>query len=137
MVINFSKTFLQVNQCFSFWNQTKINGFWLRTEKIGGSCLSLKSQAKFLRKRKKLYQIRNIFCNPLWSVIADSFDTSLLAPRRTLGLQCIYTAQLNIQIALIYHGLPCTDVTRLLTYCRGEWRIKRQIYRIKVVLTCL
>ena len=130
----FFKNFSSSQSFFIVWNQTQINDCCLRRNRIEGSCLSLKGQAKFLLRRQKLYQITNIFCNPLSSVFIQPFDTNLLAPRRTLGLQCIYRAQLIIQIAHIYYRLPCIYVTSLLAYCRGELRIKRCIYKIKVLL---
>ena len=129
-MVNFSSS----QSFFIIWNQTQMNGCCLRTNRIGVSCLSLRGQAKFLLKKQKLYQITNISCNPLWSVFIEPFDTNFLVSRGSLGLQCIYRAQLFIQIAHIYYRLPCTYVASLLTYCRGKLRIKRWIYRIKVVL---
>ena len=110
LVVNFSS-----NQSFFIvWNQTQINYCCLRRNKIEGSCLSLKDQAKFLFNTQKLYQSTNIFCKPLWSVFTEPLDTNLLTARGTLGLQCISRAQLIIQTEHIHYRLPCNYVTNLL-----------------------
>ena len=83
---------------------------------------------------QKLYQSPYILCNPLWSLFVQSSDTNLLAPRGTLGFQCICKAQLIIQTTHLHCPFPCNYIKSLLAYCRGQLRINRYIYCIKVQL---
>ena len=83
---------------------------------------------------QKLYQITYIFCNTVSSVSIQPFDTNWLAPRGTLGLQCISRTQLIIHTTHRPCCLPCNYVTSLLVYCRGYLRINRCTHLIKVFL---
>ena len=112
MVTNLSKTFLQIQSIFIVSNQ-KDHDLAKR------SSLYSKVLAKLSPRTQKLYQITYIFCNPLWPFFIQPFDTSLLASRRTIGLQWIWRAQLCIQKIRLHCSLPCNYVTSLLAYCRG------------------
>ena len=120
MMIKLTKTFLQTQSFFIVWKQKK--GFSTRIfyeqNRWKGSCLTSKGLAKLLPRIQKLYQIPYILCNPLWSLFVQSSDTNLMAPRGTLGLQCICRAQLIIQTTHLHCRLPCNYVTSLLAYCR-------------------
>ena len=94
----------------------------------------LKFLAKIWPGIQKLYQISYILCNPLWSFFVQSSDTNLFVPRGTLGFQCICRAQLIIPTTHLHCCLPCNYVKSLLAYCRGQLRINRYIYCIKVQL---
>ena len=93
MVIYLSKTFLETQSFFIVWNEKQMifafSGTWSREGKL----LNLKGLAKLLPRIQKLYQIKYIFCNTVSSVSIPPFDTNWLAPRGTLGLQCIGRAQ--------------------------------------------
>ena len=132
MVVNLSKTFVQTQSFNTVWNQKQIIFILGRTASRIGSCLSSKYLAKNLPRIQKLYQITYILCNALWSLFIQSFDTNLLAPRGTLGLQCICRAHLIMQTTHLHCRLLCNYVTILLTYCRGESRINSCICGIKV-----
>ena len=99
------------------------------------SCLTSKGLAKLLPRIQNLYQITYIFCNTLPSVSIKPFDIKWLAPRGTLGLQCIYRAQLLIHTTHLPCSLPCNYVTSLLAYCRGQIRINWYRYCIKLLLS--
>ena len=60
------------------------------------SCLKSKVVAKLLPMIQNLYQITYIFCNTVASISVQPFDTILLVPRETLGLQRICRSQLLI-----------------------------------------
>ena len=96
MVIYLSKTFLETQSFFIVWNEKQIIFAFLGTGSQKGSCLTAKGLAKLLPRIQKLYQIKYIFCNTVSSVSIPPFDTNWLAPRGTLGLQCICRAQLSI-----------------------------------------
>ena len=96
--------------------------------------LKKSNKTKLLPRIQKLYQITYIFCNTPWSVFVQSSDTNLLAARKTLWLQCICRAQSIIQTTHLNCRLPCNYVTSLLVYCRGQLRINRCTYCIKVLL---
>ena len=120
MVVNLSKTFHETQSFFILSSQKKVIFV------LGGTVSRESKFLKFTRSsqtsaedKKNLYQITYIFCNPVSSVFIQSFDTNLLAPRRTLGFQCICRAQLNIQTKHIHYRLPSNYVTSLLAYCRG------------------
>ena len=93
MVIYLSKTFLETQSFFIVWNEKQIIFAFLGTGSQKGSCLTAKGLAKRLPRIQKLYQIKYIFCNTVSSVSIPPFDTNWLAPRGTLGLQCIWRAQ--------------------------------------------
>ena len=75
MVVNFSENVSSSQSFFIVWNQTQINDFYLRRNRIEGSCLNLKGQAKSLLRTQKLYQITYIFCN-----LCDLFSFNRLIP---------------------------------------------------------
>ena len=60
------------------------------------SCLKSKVLAKLLPTIQNIYQITYIFCNTVASISVEPFDTILLVPRETLGLQRICRFQLLI-----------------------------------------
>ena len=93
MVIYLSKTFLEIQSFFIVWNEKQMIFAFLGTGSQKGSCLTAKGLAKLLPRIQKLYQIKYIFCNTVSSVSIPPFDTNWLAPRGTLGLQCIGRAQ--------------------------------------------
>ena len=93
MVIYLSKTFLETQSFFIVWNEKQLIFAFLGTGSQKGSCLTAKGLAKLLPRIQKLYQIKYIFCNTVSSVSIPPFDTNWLAPRGTLGLQCIGRAQ--------------------------------------------
>ena len=119
MVTNLWKTFLQTQSFFIVWNQKQMIFVLEKTGSKDRKLLNLKGLANFLPTIQKLYQIPYILCNPLWSLLVQSSDTNLMAPRGTLGLQCICRAQLIIQMTYLNCCLPCNYVTSLLAYCRG------------------
>ena len=83
---------------------------------------------------KKKTPIIFYYCNPLWSVFILPYDTNLLSPRETLGLQCVCRAQLIIQATHMHFHLLCNHVSSLLAYWRAWLGINRCIYHIKVLL---
>ena len=96
IVINPSKTFLQTQSFFIVWNQKQIN--LILGKRGSGKRIYLKSKslAKLLPTIQNLYQITYIFCNTVASISVQPFDTNLLVPRETLGLQRICRSQLLI-----------------------------------------
>ena len=132
VVIYLWKSFLQTQSFFIVWNQKQMIFVLEKTGSKDRKLLNLKGLANFLPTIQKLYQIPYILCNPLWSLFVQSSDTNLMAPRGTLGLQCICRAQLIIQTTHLHCHLPCNYVTNLLPYCTGKLKINRSIYCIKV-----
>ena len=132
--IYLSKTFLQTQSFFIVWNQKQMIFVLEKTGSKDRKLLNLKGLANFLPTIQKLYQIPYILCNPLSSLFAQSAGTNLLAPRGTLGLQCICRAQLFIQMTHLHCRLPCNYIKSLLAYCRGQKRITTYIYCIKLQL---
>ena len=112
MVTNLSKTFLQIQSIFIVSNQ-KDHDLAKR------SSLYSKVLAKLSPRTQKLYQITYIFCNRLWSLFIHPFDTYLLAPRETLGLQKICRAQLFILGTRLHCCLLWNYVRSLWTHSRG------------------
>ena len=95
IVIYLWKTFLQTESFFIVWNEKQIIFVLGGTGSMERKLLHFKkAQAKILLRMQKLYQTTYIFCNTLWSVLIHPFDTNLLPPRETLGLHCIFRAQL-------------------------------------------
>ena len=134
VVIKFSKTFLQIQSLFIVRNQQQMisdfRGTGLREKKL----LNFKRTSKIFTQNTKA--ISNcISLLTLSSVFSQLVDTNLLAPRETLGLQCICRAQLIIHTIYLHWHLPCYYVTSLLKYCRGQLRINSGIYCIKVLLS--
>ena len=119
IVINLSKTFLQIQSIFIVSNQKQMIFVLRRPWSSEKKLLISKGLAKLSPRTQKLYQITYIFCNTLSSVSIQPFYTNWLAPRGTLGLQCICRAQLIIQTTHLHCRLPCDYVTSLLAYCRG------------------
>ena len=113
MVINLQKTFLQTRSFFIVSNKKQIIFVLGRPWLWEISCLYSKVLAKPSTRMQNLYQITYIFCNPLWYLLIHPFDTNLLAPRGTLGLQWICRAHLFIQTTCLHCCLPCNYVTGL------------------------
>ena len=118
IVINLSKTCLQIQGFFIVWNQKQMIFVLGETGSGKRSCLKSKGLAKLLPRIQNLYQITYIFCNSVASISILPFDTNWLAPRETLGLQCICRAQLLIHTTHLPSSLPCDYLTSLLSYCR-------------------
>ena len=93
MVIYLSKIFLEIQPFFIVWHEKQMIFALLGTGSQKGSCLTAKGLAKLLPRIQKLYQIKYIFCNTVSSVSIPPFDNNWLAPRGTLGLQCVGRAQ--------------------------------------------
>ena len=93
MVIYLSKTFLEIQPFFIVWHEKQMIFALLGTGSQKESCLTAKGLVKLLPRIQKLYQIKYIFCNTVSSVSIPPFDTNWLAPRGTLGLQCVGRAQ--------------------------------------------
>ena len=93
MVICLSKTFLGIQPFFIVWHEKQMIFALLGTGSQKGSCLTAKGLGKLLPRIQKLYQIKYVFCNTVSSVSIPPFYTNWLAPRGTLGLQCVGRAQ--------------------------------------------
>ena len=119
MVTNISTPFLQIQSIFIASKEKQMIFVLRRPWSSEKKLLISKGLAKLSPRTQKLYQITYIFCNPLWPFFIQPFDTSLLASRRTIGLQWIWRAQLCIQKIRLHCSLPCNYVTSLLAYCRG------------------
>ena len=119
IVINLSKTFLQIQSIFIVSNQKQMIFVLRRPWSSEKKLLISKGLAKLSPRTQKLYQITYIFCNPLWSLFCHPFDTNLLAPRGTLGLQRISRAQLFIQAVRLHCCLLWNYVRSLLAHSRG------------------
>ena len=119
MVTNLPKTFLQIQSIFIVSNQKQMIFILRRPWSRERSCLYSTVLAKLSPRTQKLYQITYVFCNPLCFLFIHPFDTNLLAPRGTLGLQWNCRAQLFIQTIRLHCCLPWNYVTYLLAYSRG------------------
>ena len=119
MVINLSKNCLQSQSFFIVWNQKQMLFVFGKHDQGKQSYLTSKGLIKLLPSTQKLYQITYIFSNTLRSVSIKPFYTNWLAPRGTLGLECICRAQVIIQTTHLHCRLPYNYVTSLLAYCRG------------------
>ena len=133
MVISLSKNFLQTQSFSIVWNQKKYFSSSEKQDKGKGSPLTSKGLAKHLPRIQNLYQITYIFCNTVQSISIQPFDTNWLAPRETLGLQCICRAQLLIHTTHLPCSLPCNYVTSLLASSRWYIRINRYTYCIQLL----
>ena len=119
IVINLSKTFLQTQSFFVVWNHKQMIFILGKTGSGKRSCLTSKGLPKPLPRIQNLYQITYIPCNTVSSITVQPFDTKWLAPRGTLGFQCIHRTQLLIHRTHLPCNLPCNYFTSLLAYCRG------------------
>ena len=131
-MINLSKTFLQIQSFFIVWNKKQMTFILGKRGSGKRSCLKSKDLPKLLPRIQNLYQITYIFCDTVASISVQPFDTSLLVPRETLGLQRICRSQLLIHTTHLPCSLPWDYVTSLLSYSRQYIRINRWIYCIKV-----
>ena len=102
-VINLSKTCLQIQSFFIVWNQKQMIFILGKTGSGKRSLLTWKGLVELLPRMQNLYQTTYLFCNIVKSISIQPFDTNWLAPRETLGLQCICRAQLVIHTT----HLPC------------------------------
>ena len=120
MVTNLSKTFLQIQSIFIVSNQNK---WFLSAEDhdiAKRNSLYSKDLAKLSPRTQKLYQIRCIFYNPMWSLIIHPFYTNWLAPTETIGLQWICRSQLFIQTIRLHCCLAWNYITSLLHIPEGN-----------------
>ena len=118
IVINFSKTFLQIQSFLIVWNQKQMIFILAKTGSRKRDCLTLNGLAKLLPRIQNLYQITYIFCNTVQSISIQPFDTNWLAPRETLGLQCICRAQIVIHTTHLPCWFPSNYVTSPLACSR-------------------
>ena len=119
MVIKLTKTFLQTQSFFIVWNEKKWFSTFYEQNRWKESCLTSKGLAKLLPGIQKLYQLAYIFSNTLSSASIQHFYTNWFPARRTLGLQCIWWAQIIIHTTHLPGNFPWNYITRLFAYCRG------------------
>ena len=133
MVVNFQKFFLKSIIFYPLKSKTYKWLLSLEEQDRGKeSCLSSNGQAKLLLRTQKLYQIIYIFCNPLSSVFIQPFWYQLIGTKRNPWVAVYLQSPINYSNGTYTLPLTCTYVTSLLAYRRGELRIKRCIYRVKV-----
>ena len=115
----FQKLFFKLNHFSLFQIKSKCSSSQEKQDRGKGSGLTSKGLAKLLPRIQNLYQITYILCNIVLSIWNQPFGTKWLAPRGTLGLQCIRRAQLLIHTTHLHCSVPWNYVTSLLAYWRG------------------
>ena len=118
IVINLSKTFLQIQSFFIVYNHKQMIFSLEKTGSGKTNWLSSNGLSELLLRIQNLYQITYLFCNTVQSISVELLHSNWLPLSETLRWQCICRAQLLIHTTLLPCYLLCSYVTRPLAYSR-------------------